>query len=100
MYNETIDLESFITRILLPLHRQLKTLYRKNRSIQSQNRNLKEEFHPLKNDLAHRNLNVIVQVAIERDEPAVKRSIPAKEKYASMTEGISPATRRSARLMK
>jgi hypothetical protein len=38
MYNETIDLERFTTRIFLPLHRKLKTMYRKNRGSQSQNR--------------------------------------------------------------
>jgi hypothetical protein len=100
MYSETLDLERFLARRALPLHRQLKTLYRKNKIFQSQNRKLKEELHHFKDELAQRNLNVLVQAAIERDEPAVKRSIPAKEKYVSMTEGSSPATRRSARLMK
>jgi hypothetical protein len=52
-------------------------------------------------------LNVLVEAAIEREEPvvkkstpAVKKSIPAKEKHVAMIEGSSPATRRSARLMK
>jgi hypothetical protein len=53
-----------------------------------------------KDELAQRNLNVLVQAKIERDEPSVKRSTPAKEKDASKTEGSSPPTRRSARLMK
>jgi hypothetical protein len=53
-----------------------------------------------KDELAQRNLNVLVQVAIERDEPTVKRSIPTKETDVAMIEGSSPATRRSARLMK
>jgi hypothetical protein len=52
MYNETLDLARFTTRIFLPLHRKLQTLYRKNRSIQSQNRKLKEELQPFKDDLA------------------------------------------------
>jgi hypothetical protein len=100
MYNETLDLERFSARRSFPLHRQLKTLYRKNKSFQSQNRKLKEELHPFKDELAQRNLNVLVQAAIERDEPAVKRSTPTKERDVAMTEGSSPATRRSARLRK
>jgi hypothetical protein len=100
MYNETLDLERFSARRSLPLHRKLKTLYRKNISFQSQNRKLKEELQPFKDELAQRNLNVLVQAAIERDEPAVKRSTPTKERDAAMTEGSSPATRRSARLRK
>jgi hypothetical protein len=67
MYNETLDLERFTARRFLPLHRQLKNLYRKNRSFQSQNRKLKEELQPFKDDLAQRNLNVLVQAAIERN---------------------------------
>jgi hypothetical protein len=57
-------------------------------------------LHHFKDELAQRNLNVLVQDAIERDEPRVKRSIPAKEKYVAMTEGSSPTTRRSTRLTK
>jgi hypothetical protein len=61
---------------------------------------LKEELHPFKNDLAQRNLNVLVQSAIERDEPAIQKSTPAKEIDATMTEERSLATRRSSRLWK
>jgi len=99
MYSETLDLERFLARRALPLHRQLKTLYRKNKSFQSQNRKLKEKLHHFKDELAQRNLNVLVQATIERDESLVKRSIPTKENYVSMTEGNYPTTR-SARLMK
>jgi hypothetical protein len=60
-----------------------------------------------KDELAQRNSNVLVQAAIERDEPVVKKStpvvnksIPTKEKHVVMIEGCSPATRRSVRLMK
>jgi hypothetical protein len=60
-------------------------LYRKNISIQSQNRKLKEELQPFKNDLAQRNLNVLVQAAIERYEPAVEKSTPAKKRDVAMT---------------
>ena len=107
MYNNTLDLEIFVARRALPLHKQLKNLYRKNRGFQSQNRKLKEELQHFKDELAQRNLNVMVEAAIERDEPVVmkstpvvKRSIPAKEKHAAMIEGSSPTTRRSAMLMK
>jgi hypothetical protein len=60
-----------------------------------------------KDELAQRNLNVLVEDSIEREEPVlnkrkpiVKKTIPAKEKHATMIEGSSPATRRSGRLMK
>jgi hypothetical protein len=60
-----------------------------------------------KDELAQRNLNVLVESVIEREEPivkkstpAVKKTIPAKEKHAAMMEGSSPAIRRSARLVK
>ena len=60
-----------------------------------------------KGELAQRNLNVLVEVAIEREEPVekkrtptIKKTTPAKEKHATMTKGSSPSTRRSARLMK
>jgi len=86
MYHETLKLARFIARIFLPLHRKVKTRYRQKKSIQSQNRKLKEEFHSFKNDLAQRNLNVLVQDAIERNEPTI--------------EGSYPTTRRSARLRK
>ena len=82
-------------------------MYMKNRRFQSQNRKLKEELQHFKDELAHRNLNVLVQAAIERDEPrvkksthVVKRSIPAKEKDVAMAEGSSHAIRRSVILMK
>jgi phosphoenolpyruvate synthase/pyruvate phosphate dikinase len=100
MYSETIDLAMFLARRALPLHRQLKTLYRQKKIFQSQNRKLKEELQHFKDEMAQRNLNVLVQDVIERDEPAIKRSILSKEKYVARTKGSSPATRRSARLMK
>jgi hypothetical protein len=100
MYNETLDLERFTARIFLPLHIQLKTLYRQNMSIYSQNMKLKEEFHPFKNDLSLRNLNVLLKVAIEINEPLVEKNAPAKERDVFMTEGKSPAKRRSTRLRK
>ena len=60
-----------------------------------------------KDELAQKNLNVMVEAAIEREEPVVKKSTPAvkksihaREKHVVMIEGRSPATRRSARLLK
>jgi hypothetical protein len=100
MYNETLDLVRFLAGRDLSLHRKLKILYRQNKIFRSQNRKLMEELQHFKDELAQRNLNVLVQAAIERDEPTIKRTTPAKEKYVAMTEGSSPPTRRSARSMK
>jgi hypothetical protein len=57
--------------------------------------------------LAQRNLNFLVEAAIEREEPvvkkrthAVKKTIPSKEKHLSLIEGISLAIRSNASLMK
>jgi hypothetical protein len=107
MYNNTLDLEIFAARRAQPLHKQLKNLYRKNRGFQSQNRKLKAELQHFKDELAQRNLNVLVEAAIEREEPVekkstptVKKTTPAKEKHVVVLEGSSPSTRRSARLMK
>jgi hypothetical protein len=41
-YNNTLDLEKFVARRAMPLHKQLNNLYRKNRGFQSQNRKIKE----------------------------------------------------------
>jgi hypothetical protein len=57
--------------------------------------------------LAQRNLSVLVEASIEREEPiskksspTIKRTIHAKEKHVFVIEGSSPSTRRSSRLMK
>jgi len=50
-------------------------------------------LQPFKNDLAQRNLNILAQATVER-------SALAKERDGAMTEGSSPATRRSARMIK
>jgi hypothetical protein len=107
MYSNTLDLAIFAARRAQPLDKQLKNLYRKNRGFQSQNRKLKAQLQHFKDELAHRNLNVLVEAAIEREEPVVKKIKPAvkkpittKEKNVVVLEGISPSTRRSARLMK
>jgi hypothetical protein len=107
VYKNTLDLEIFAARRCQPLHKQLKNLYNKNRGFQSQNRKIKVELQHFKDGLAQRNLNVLVEDAIEREEPVVKKSTPAvkkpittKEKHVVVLEGSSPSTRRSARLMK
>jgi hypothetical protein len=106
-YNNTLDLEIFAARRALPLHKQLKNLYRKNKDFQSQNRKLKAELQHFKDEVAQRNLNVLVEAAIEKEEPVVKKSTPAvkkpvttKGKHVVVLEGSPPSTRRSARLMK
>jgi len=60
-----------------------------------------------KDEVAQRNLNVLVEAAIEKEKPIVKKSTPivkkhvtTKGKHAAVPEGIHPSTRRSARLMK
>jgi hypothetical protein len=57
--------------------------------------------------LAQRNLNVLVEAAIEREEHVVKKNTPAiknpvttKETHVVVLEGSPPSIRRSARLMK
>jgi hypothetical protein len=106
-YNNTLDLEKFASRRDLPLHKQPNNLYRLNKGFQSQNRNLKAELQHLRDELAQRNLNVLVEVVIEREEPIEKRSTPivkktthTKEKHVVVIECSSPSIRRSARLMK
>jgi uncharacterized protein YfcZ (UPF0381/DUF406 family) len=102
-YNNTLDLARFAARRALPLHKQLKNLYRKNRDFQSQNRKLKAELQHFKDEVAQRNLNVLVEAAIEKEKPIVKKSTPAvkkpvttKGKHVVVPEGSPPSTRRSA----
>jgi len=63
MYNETIDLARFTTKIFLPLHRKIRNLYRQKKDLQSQIRKLRIELHSFKDDLAQRNINVLAQAA-------------------------------------
>ena len=79
-YKNTLDLERFVARRALPLHKQLKNLYTKNRDFQSQKRKLKAELKHFKDEVAHRNLNVLVEATIEREEPVVMKSTPAVQK--------------------
>jgi predicted metalloendopeptidase len=106
-YSHTLDLAIFAARRAQPLHRQLKNLYRKNKDFQSQNRNLKAELQQFQDEMAQRNLNVLVEAAIEKEKPVAKESIApvkkhvtAKGKHVVVPKGSPPSTRRSVRLMK
>jgi len=106
-YNHTLDLERFAARRFHPIHKQLKNLYRKNRDFQSQNRKLKVELQKFKDEMDQRNLNVLVEAAIEKEKPVAKKSIaPVKKpvttkgKHVDVPKGSPPSTRRSVRLMK
>jgi hypothetical protein len=106
-YNHTLDLAIFAARRAQPLHRKLKNLYRKNRDFQSQNRKLKAELQQFQDEMAQRNLNVLVEAAIEKEKPVAKESIaPVKKhvttkgKHVVVPKGSPPSTRRSVRLMK
>ena len=59
-YNHTLDLAKFAARKAQPLHRQLKNLYRQNRDFSSQNRKLKAELQHFQDEIAQRNLHVLV----------------------------------------
>jgi Pyruvate/2-oxoacid:ferredoxin oxidoreductase gamma subunit len=80
MYSNTLHLAILAARGALPLHKQLKNLYRQNRGFQSQNRKLKAELQHFKDELVQRNLNLLVEVAIEREEPVVKKNTLAVKK--------------------
>jgi hypothetical protein len=105
-YNHTVDLAKFPSRKAQPLHRQLKNLYRKNRDFQSWNINLKEELKHFQDEMAQRNLHVLVKAAIEKEKPAAKESIDpvkkptiAKGKKPIVPKGGPPSPRRSVKLM-
>jgi predicted RNase H-like nuclease (RuvC/YqgF family) len=103
-YSHTLDLARFAARRSQPLHKQLKNLYRKNRYFQSQNRKLKAELQQFKDEVAQRNMNMLVEASIEKEKPAVKKSIlpvkkhvAAKGKHVDVPKGSHPSTRRSVR---
>ena len=57
--------------------------------------------------MAQRNLNVLVEAAIEKEKPTTKESIvlvkkhvTTKGKHVDVPKGSPPSTRRSVRLMK
>jgi hypothetical protein len=80
-YNHTLDLARFAVRKDLPLHKQLKNLYRHNRGFQSQNRKLKAELKHFQDEVAERNLQVLVEASIEDDKPAAKESTTTLKKH-------------------
>jgi hypothetical protein len=72
--SHTLDLERFSARRAQPVHRHLKNLYRKNRGFRFHNRKLKAELKHFQDEIAQRNLQVLVEDAIENDKPAAKES--------------------------
>jgi hypothetical protein len=104
-YSHTLDLARFAARRAQPLHRQLKNLYRQNRGFQSQNRKLKAELKHFQDEVAQRNLQVLVEAAIENDKPTVKESttslknpVTAKKKKSVVSIEDPLSTRKSVRL--
>jgi hypothetical protein len=78
--------QEFASRRGMPLHKQLNNLYRLNKGFQSQNRKIKVELQQFKDELAQRNVNVLIEATIEREEPVVKRSTLAVEKTTPVKE--------------
>jgi phage shock protein A len=104
-YSHTVDLARFVARRAQPLHRQLKNLYRQNRGFQSQNRKLKAEMKHVQDEVAQRNLQVLVEAAIEDDKPTTeentttpKKPINAKKKKSTVSIEDPLSTRKSMRL--
>jgi hypothetical protein len=73
-YSHTLDLARFVARKAQPLHRQLKNLYKKNKGFQYQNRKLKDELKHFQDEVAQRNLQVLVEASIEDDKLAAKEN--------------------------
>jgi hypothetical protein len=106
-YSHTLDLARFAARKAQLFHRQLKNLYRQNKDFQSQNRKLKGELQLFQDEMAQRNLHVLVEYAIEKEKPTTKESIApvrkpttVKGKKPIVPKGSRPSIRRSVRLMK
>jgi hypothetical protein len=104
-YKHTLEIERFAARKDQPLHRQLKNLYRKNKEFQSQNRKIKEDLQHFQDEVAQRNLQVLVEASIEKDTPTTKESISpsknhvtAKRKKPVVPKEDPPSPRKSVRL--
>jgi hypothetical protein len=104
-YNHTLDLARFAARKALPLRKQLKNLYRQNRGFQAQNRKLKAELKHFQDEVTQKNLQVLVEAAIEDDKPVAKESTtilkkPTSAKKKKSTELVEDtlSTRKSVRL--
>ena len=74
VYNHTLDLANFTVRKDLPLRKQLKNLYRQKKGFQVHNRKLKEELKHFQDEVTQKNLQVLVEAAIEDDKIIVKES--------------------------
>jgi len=111
--SHTLDLERFVERKAQSLYRYLQNLYRKNRGFQSQNRKLKAYLQHFRDEVAQRNLHVLVEAAIEKDTSTVKDSIApikkfviakkkkhiiANKKNSNVPNEYPPSTRKSVRL--
>jgi hypothetical protein len=104
-YSHTLDLARFAARRAQLLHRQLNNIYRKNKGFQFQNRKLKTELKHFQDEVAQRNLQVLVEVAIEDDKPAANEStvtpnnpVNAKKKKFVVLIEDPLSTRKSVRL--
>jgi hypothetical protein len=104
-YSQTLDLERFAARKAQPLHRQLKNLYRQNKGFQSQNMKLKAELKHFQDEVAQRNLQVLVEASIEYDKPTAKEStttlknpVNAKKKKSDVSIEDPLSTINSVRL--
>jgi hypothetical protein len=79
-YKHTLNLERFAARKAQPLHRKIQNLYRQKRGFQSQNMKLKAELQYFQDEVAQRNLQVLVEVAIEKETLEVnERKTPLKK---------------------
>jgi hypothetical protein len=106
-YNHTLNLVRFAARKAQPLHRQLKKLYRQNRGFQSQNKKLKAELQHFQDEVGQRNLQVLVEDAIEKETPTTKESISPLKKHVTskrknpiVPKEDPPSPRKSVRLTK
>jgi hypothetical protein len=82
-----------------------KTFIGRTKAFQSQNRKLKAELQHFQDEVAQRNLQVLVEAAIEKETPTVKESIAplkkpviAKRKKPVVPNEDPPPTRKSVRL--
>jgi hypothetical protein len=105
VYSHTLDLARFAARRAQPLHRHLQNLYRQNKGFQAQNMKLKEELKHFQDEVAQRNLQVLVEATIEYDKPTAKErsttlNKPANAKKKNSAESIEDtlSTRKSVRL--
>jgi hypothetical protein len=58
----------------------MKNLYKKNKGFQSQNRKLKAKIKHFQDEVCQRNLQVLVEAAIEDDKPTTKESTTTQKK--------------------